>query len=126
VRGLADDPACAGRRPQLTLTVPSESASPAGPGGVGHPAAILPARATTAAHEPVIIFGTYLASPAPHAHPAPRATGCDTISPRPRNALVRGYFGCRRQVLDSTRRKPSRRFPAPLTFSGRAIFAYRS
>ena len=74
----------AGRRPQLTLTVPSESASPAGPGGVGHPAPILPAQATTAAHEPVIIFGTYLASPAAHAHSAPHATGCDTISPRPR------------------------------------------
>jgi hypothetical protein len=32
----------------------------------------------------MIIFGTYLASPAAHSHSAPRATGCDTISPRPR------------------------------------------
>ena|SRR6266446_2369672 len=44
------------------------------PGGPGH----------TAAHEPMIIFGTYLASPAAHAHSAPCATACDTISPRPR------------------------------------------
>src|SRR5258708_7507214 len=77
-------PRCAVRRPQLTLTVPSEPANPAGAGGVGHPAAMLPARATTAAPEPVIIFGTYLASPAAHAHSAPRAAGCDTISPRRR------------------------------------------
>jgi hypothetical protein len=81
VRGLADDPACTVRRPQLTLPVPSESASPAGPRGVGHPAPILPAQSTTAAHEPVIIFGTYLAQPAAYAHSAPGATACDTISP---------------------------------------------
>jgi hypothetical protein len=84
VRGLADDPACTVRRPQLTLPVPSESASPAGPRGVGHPAPILPAQSTTAAHEPLIIFGTYLAQPAAYAHSAPGATACDTISPRPR------------------------------------------
>ncbi len=77
-------PPCAGRGPQLTLTVPSESASPAGPGRVGHRAPMLPAQATTAAHELVIIFGTYLASPAAHAQSAPRAAGGDTISPRPR------------------------------------------
>jgi hypothetical protein len=41
--------------------MPGESASPAGPGGVGHPVPILPAQATTAAHEPVIIFRAYLA-----------------------------------------------------------------
>ncbi len=75
---------CAGRRPQLTLTVPSESASPAGPGGVHLPAPMLPARASTVAHEPVIIFGAYLAQPAAHADSAPRAAGCDKISPRPR------------------------------------------
>jgi hypothetical protein len=41
--------------------VPGESASPAGPGGVSHPVPILPTQATTAAHEPMIIFGAYLA-----------------------------------------------------------------
>ncbi|HEX9412340.1 MAG TPA: hypothetical protein VF916_02460 [Ktedonobacterales bacterium] len=41
-------------------------------------------------------------------------------------ALVRGYFGWWRKVLDSTRRKLSRRFMTPLTVSGRAIFAYQS
>ena len=116
----------AGRRPQLTLTVPSESASPAGPGGVGHPAPMLPAQATTAAHEPVIIVGAYLASPAAHAHSAPCATGCDTISPPAAYALARGYFQVPARVLDSTRRKLSRRCWTPLTFSGRAIFAYQS
>ncbi len=119
-------PPCAGRRPPLTLTVPSESASPAGPGGVGHPAPIPSAQATTAAHGPVIIFGTYSASPAPHAHSAPRATGCDTISPPTAYELVRGYFRWWRQMLDSNQRKLSRRCWTPLTFSGRAIFAYQS
>jgi len=41
-------------------------------------------------------------------------------------ALVRGYFRWWRQVLDSTRRKLSRRCWTPLTFSGRAIFARTS
>jgi hypothetical protein len=41
-------------------------------------------------------------------------------------ALVRGYLGWCRQVLGSTRRKLSRRFRTPLTFSGLAIFAYQS
>jgi hypothetical protein len=41
-------------------------------------------------------------------------------------ALVSGYFRWWRQVLDSTRRKLSRRFRTPLTFGGRAIFAYQS
>jgi hypothetical protein len=41
-------------------------------------------------------------------------------------AQVRGYFRWWRQVLESTRRKPSRRFMTPLTFSGRAIFVYQS
>ena len=65
----------------------SESASPAGPGGVGRPVpdSAGRGRAAIAAHEPMIIFGTYLAQPAAHAHPAPCATASDTISPRPRS-----------------------------------------
>ena len=105
--------------------MPSGPAGPADPGGAGHPAPILSAHTTTAAHEPVIIFGTYLASPAAHARSAPGATGCDTISPRPRTRC-QGYFGWWCQVLDSNRRKLSRRCRAPLTFSGRAILAYQS
>jgi len=75
------------RRTATGLSLPIMCAAPViSPelGGVHHPAPILPARATTAAHEPMIIFGTYLASPAAHAHSAPRATACDAISPGPR------------------------------------------
>src|SRR5258706_8586607 len=72
---------CAGRRPQLTLTVPRESASPAGPGGVHLPAPILPAQASTAAHEPVIVSGAYLAQPAAHARSARREPDATRSAP---------------------------------------------
>jgi hypothetical protein len=50
------------------------------------------ARALLAAvHEAVIIFGTHLASPAAHAHSAPRATASDTISTN-RVPAGQGYF----------------------------------
>jgi hypothetical protein len=74
----------------------------------------------------MIIFGTYLAQAAAHAHAAPCATACDTISPPTSNALVRGYFGWWQQASGPNQRKPSRRFRTPLTFSGRAILAYQS